>query len=911
MPRAFDAIVGSRMGGKDVVRSTVVFAVIALLFLPQVGLSQARILDYGAQGFTDDSVKKVDPWLRMMATSPTQELQRFGRVAGLKAQEGEPPLIEVLIKTKDLSALRDLGIAIGSVHGGIVTARIPVTSVSTIAGIPETEYVEAGRLFYETLDVSVPETGADLVWAMSTPTSSDIRGEGVLIGIMDSGIDWTHLDFIDESGGAGSHVSRILRIWDQTITDPNFAAPGAYGYGAEYTQADLNNAINGGSPVPLTENTGSGHGSHVAGIAAGDGSSTPTGYVGMAPEANLIVVENTGDALWSYGASAVGALDGFDYMMNVASSLGMPLVVNQSQALTMGPHDGTTLYEQALDADINSGMVYVAAAGNRRDDDMHAEGNVAVGSPVTVTFDVGSLDYTLDIPLEVWYEGGLAFDIEIQSPNQGWSAPVTPGTSATLSFGADGDAHVDATDFPSALNGDNRIAILLDNGGSPVEPGNWQIRLTSSDGVSAGEFDAWFERNRDVRFTDHVDVEETLGMPGTSTEAITVASYNTKVSWISNNGPQSYIGPPTVGDISWFSSVGPRRDGYMKPEISAPGAGIASVLSSDAGVSGDWILAETPANQHRIMQGTSMSAPHVTGAIALMLQADPTLTQDDIKQLLMDTARLDAFTGTPPVMEDWGAGKLDINAAMLRIVGITADVDFDPNTLNLKSLGKWVTCYIELPEGFDPADIDVSTVMLNGVVPAELSPTDLGDHDSDGIPDRMVKFGREEFIAFIESSTAAKTWVRARASENVALADGSNFGIEVSGELNDGTPLEGTDTIWIQTPGNDAHPAGGAEPEEPAVASLERPVLEVFPSPLTGTAKISYGLTVAGPVRLAIYDAAGRLVRTLESGHRPAGMHAVTWDRKADNGRQVHGGVYFIRFVLPGVEIVRKLMVLK
>jgi hypothetical protein len=222
--------------------------------------------------------------------------------------------------------------------------------------------------------------------------------------------------------------------------------------------------------------------------------------------------------------------------------------------------------------------------------------------------------------------------------------------------------------------------------------------------------------------------------------------------------------------------------------------------------------------------------------------------------------------------------------------------------------GKGVTCYIELPAGYDPADIDVSTVMLNGAVPAMLSPTSVGDHDSDGIPDRMVKFSRSDFIAFIEAATATKAWMRERASDDVAFADGTNFGVEVTGELTDGTPFSGTDTIRLIKPGNSSHPAGGAEPEE-TIASLDRPSLEVSPNPLTGTARISYGLEAGGTVRLAIYDAAGRLVRTLEDGHKSAGRHAVTWDRKTDDGRSVNGGVYFIRFEQPGSEIVRKLMV--
>jgi len=106
---------------------------------------------------------------------------------------------------------------------------------------------------------------------------------------------------------------------------------------------------------------------------------------------------------------------------------------------------------------------------------------------------------------------------------------------------------------------------------------------------------------------------------------------------------------------------------------------------------------------------------------------------------------------------------------------IPATVDFDPDTLNRKSQGNWVTVYIELPEGFDVNDIDISTVLLNGEVPAEEQPTEIGDYDDDGIPDLMVKFDR---LATIE-----------------AIGPGQTVDIMITGELTDGTPLEGSDEI--------------------------------------------------------------------------------------------------------------------
>ena len=108
---------------------------------------------------------------------------------------------------------------------------------------------------------------------------------------------------------------------------------------------------------------------------------------------------------------------------------------------------------------------------------------------------------------------------------------------------------------------------------------------------------------------------------------------------------------------------------------------------------------------------------------------------------------------------------------------IAATVDIDPDTLNLKSTGKWITCYIELPEGYDVADIDVSTVMLNEQVPAEARPTGILDHDGDGIVELMVKFSRSGVQGILGTADQAE--------------------LTVTGELADGTLFEGTDTIRV------------------------------------------------------------------------------------------------------------------
>jgi Tol biopolymer transport system component len=121
------------------------------------------------------------------------------------------------------------------------------------------------------------------------------------------------------------------------------------------------------------------------------------------------------------------------------------------------------------------------------------------------------------------------------------------------------------------------------------------------------------------------------------------------------------------------------------------------------------------------------------------------------------------------------------------VEAIEASVDIDPNSLSLKSKGKWITAYVELPEGYDVSDINVSTIMLNGTVRSELSPTAIGDYDNDGVPDLMIKFDRAAVVQYILDQVPIEERFM-----TVTLT--------ITGKLNDGTPFQGSDTIKIILP---------------------------------------------------------------------------------------------------------------
>jgi photosystem II stability/assembly factor-like uncharacterized protein len=217
-----------------------------------------------------------------------------------------------------------------------------------------------------------------------------------------------------------------------------------------------------------------------------------------------------------------------------------------------------------------------------------------------------------------------------------------------------------------------------------------------------------------------------------------------------------------------------------------------------------------------------------------------------------------------------------------------ATVDVEPNTLNLKSNGKYITCYIELPPEQSVDDIGVHTVMLNSSIKAEPKPCTVGDYDADGVPDLMVKFARDR-------------------SQHV-LPLGDAVEIVVSGEVGD-FPFQGKDTIRVI--GEREHPVLAADA---AQSTAQMPgtceFLESYPNPSNPLTRITFSIAKPGRVVLRIYDIAGRPVRTLVDGWREPQRYQVIWDGRDDKGNVIASGVYLYKLEAPGYVETKKTVLL-
>jgi subtilisin family serine protease len=547
----------------------------------------------------------------------------------------------------------------------IVTGRVAVDDIEAVR--EKVESLKAATELHLSLYNSVPAIHCDPESLNRGARENDgprfLSGSGVVIGVVDVGCDFRHGNFRQ------GNTTRIRYLWDQSTESDKVPVPRELGYGREFTEVEINEALRAGDErayevLGYTPPVAA-HGTHVLDIAAGNGrepglfggkpdlAPAQPSHPGVAPNAELIFVDlKTFDGNL---ASSNYLVEAVEYIFKKAQDLKMPAVVNVSLSTTGGPHDGTSLVEQKLERLLREpGRAIVVSAGNSFNQRSHASGTIPKGGKKTILWhlDPRQTDPVLTSnEMEIWYSGDQILEATLYTPDGDKLGSVALGETMDLSDDVTRCGRVShRKNDPN--NGDHQIDIRLPTLEDAAKP--WRIELANV-GAEEVSFHAWIEQ--DARGLSHfgepTDPSFTLGSISCGEKTLTVGAYDTS--------EMACLAPPFEA-----TSAGPTRPNRQgkarsKPDLSAPGVNIVAARAH-GGVT--------------IMSGTSMAAAHVTGVVALLFElAQRTgrgwLSIDQIRDVLnLDQEEhpveslLAASSGPQARKRRLGAGSIDGAAAM-------------------------------------------------------------------------------------------------------------------------------------------------------------------------------------------------------------------------------------------------------
>lgn len=582
-----------------------------------------------------------------------------------------------------LSEWNALGIQVGTKAGNIWTVQVPMGNMKAFTALSGLEYIQVDEPVAVLLDSARVRTHVDSVHAgINLPMA--YTGKNVVVGVIDAGFDYTNPAYYDTSGTR----YRIKKVWEQTATG---TPPSGYLYGNEY--ADSNAVRTAG-----TDHINLSHGTHVSNIAAGSGFGSSTDnktYRGMAYESDIALVAITPSVNDWVSTGEADMIDGAAYIYNYANSVGKPAVINLSWGTPIGPRDGSSLFSQAMDNITGAGKIFVCAAGNNGTDYVHVQKTFTPTDTVLSTFmNFSPVLAEKKMWVDMWGDTGKKYCVNIAlykgttKGNATGYICLDDTTHNLYLIGSDGDTcFVNVTTSTSEFNMKPRI--FLDFYSKSADLVYLAVKGTSGtmhvwDGYVQGQEGYYgnFVQNS-VAGTTTGNSNLVVSDIACTKSVITVAAYTSKIQYTNILGAVTNYFPYTLsGRLTPFSSHGPTVDGRIKPDIAAPGMALASALNSY-----DTTLVTTGSNYATIVKtytfakngrtysygmesGTSMATPCVTGIVALMLEANPTLTPDSVKSIINQTAIKDANTGSIPATGNaqWGHGKINAYAAVVKTI---------------------------------------------------------------------------------------------------------------------------------------------------------------------------------------------------------------------------------------------------
>lgn len=534
---------------------------------------------------------------------------------------------ELIVKySGTLEAVRQTARSVTELLNGYAVIVIEEERIGQLAQLPEVEFIEKPKKLYFQTDVGRQVSCIDIVQDM--PLS--LRGKGTLIGIVDSGIDYENAEFRNEDG-----TTRIVSLWDQSV---NGRPPAGYLAGTEYTREQIDAALATEEKEVRRQmvktSDVSGHGTAVAGIAAGNGrGSEGRRFRGAAPEAELIIVK--------MGAPREGGfprttelMRGVDYIVRKAVELRRPVAINISFGNTYGSHDGTSLVERFLNdiADMWKNVICIGS-GNEGASAGHVSGKVRRQISETVELAVQQREPALSI--QIWKSYVDEMGVSVISPSGRQAGPFYEFLGAQRYILGDTELLIYYGE-PKPYSVKQEIYLSLLPGKQYIESGVWKIVLTPGRIVD-GEYQMWLPTQSSLNMGTaflQPNSMSTLTIPSTASLAVTVAAYDARTF--------SYAD---------FSGRGPagmyEGENVLKPDIAAPGVRVT---------------APVPGGGYQSFSGTSFAAPFVTGSAALLMEwgivrgNDPYLYGEKVKAYLRKGAKqLAGYERWPNALLGYGA----------------------------------------------------------------------------------------------------------------------------------------------------------------------------------------------------------------------------------------------------------------
>ena len=616
-------------------------------------------------------------------------LQERAKMMTTNSTDAEKPSIKVFIAFEpgfDPANLEIEGVEVQSVFDKLATANVSRAAIDQLNLMDGVRYIQIASEVQLRNNFGRRDLHVEEVHRAEGGLKESYTGKGVVVGIIDTGVEFGHHAFYNEDGTE----LRIRRVWMQNTNSGT--PPEGYTYGNELTtESEM--------LVKAYDTASEYHGSHTMCTAAGgrdknclgvDGKVTK--YYGMAPDADIVFVSFK-------NSDNTTIADGIKYIFDYADEVGKPCVINMSLGAHHGPHDGTSYLDQIIDELSGPGRIIVGACGNEGEARMHCsktftEAETSMKTLLTFNPSV-SHNYQY---VDIWGTPGSNLKLNMavfnslkgQTVNKSneFNTAVSTDPIIYYTYLEEVGIEMDAVIY-GEINPENNaphiwIQAGITNAGEGRMPG---LIIEGDPGATVhmwNEGQHEFSSNNKKGFTNG-DNQYTVGeIGGTANSIITVGSYDGRDSLLFDHGTKYAMMADLVSTEMYtqyrhsvFSSYGPTADGRTVPHILAPGMPVISALNRYAvdanqlvSVNSDYTTDPSGRNYYYVYNmGTSMSAPHVAGIVALMLQANPDLTPAEARQFITETADTWADMGEIP-NNAWGWGRINALECVKRVVAM-------------------------------------------------------------------------------------------------------------------------------------------------------------------------------------------------------------------------------------------------